>query len=380
MPSLNGHLVTVQGLRMTMPTSCCRCGAPSTRQLKTSTAVRGFGSNKTRSIEVPYCTACAARAKKIQSARTLLYLQAIGVALAASGFGFLAAFLPRVVLVGVPVALASLAAVVLRQRVGDGVDDPWGAFLSKGTNKDSTFFCTHTEWAQQFAQANGVSAIAGTYRDSVRPWIGALVVALGAAAFVAFAVRPEVYIDNGGAQPAQIWIDGKPSIVAQSTLNKGQTRATIEVPIGTHVFGWSPVGAKAPVGQTKPRKVEWMGDHLYNPNSTACYWLDVSVYGSASSKGMQQGPQPVDEFYTFSSINNWFKDNPTSISTKSSGETRTAINTIKYCQELTAQGCPVEVRSAFAGCIAKAVAADSKPAIETCVSEAAKTCAGKSSK
>jgi hypothetical protein len=377
MPSVNGHLVTVQGLRMTMPTSCCRCGAPSTQQLKTSTAVRGFGSNKTRSIEVPYCGTCAARAKKIQSARTFLFLQAIGVALFASGFGFIAAFLPRLVLVVVPVALATLAAVVLRQRVGDTVDNPWGAFLRKGTNKDSTFFCTHADWAQQFAQANGVSAIAGTYNDSVRPWIAALIVALASAAFVAFAVRPEVYVDNGAAQQVQIWIDGKPSIVAASTLNKGQTRATIEVPIGTHVFGWSPVGAKAPVGQTKPRKVEWMGDHLYNPNSTACYWLDVSTYGSASAKGMQQGPQPLDEFYTFKSISNWFKDNPSSISTKSSGETRTAINTMKVCQELTENECTVEVKREFTLCAGKAYAKDDKSAFDACINDAAKSCAGK---
>jgi hypothetical protein len=360
---------------MTMPTGCCRCGAPSTHQMKTSVQVRGFGSNKTRSIEVPYCAGCAARAKKIQSARTMLYLQAIGIALVAGCFGLVASFLPKVALITVPIVIGVLAAVVLRQRAGNNVDDPWGAWLQKGTAKDSTFFCTRAEWAQQFAQANGVTATAGTYSDNVQPWIGALVVAAGAAALVAFAVRPEVYVDNGGKEPVQIWIDGKPSIVAPATRAKGQTRPTIEVSKGSHVFGWSKVGASAPTGQTKPRAVELFGDHLYNPNSTACYWLEVSTYGTANAKGMQQGPQPLDEFYTFKSISNWFKDNPPSVSTKSSGETRTAINTMKVCEELTEDGCSMEVKKSFTLCAGKAYAKDDKNAFDDCINEAAKGCA-----
>jgi hypothetical protein len=355
-----------------MPSGCCRCGTPATQQLKTTIAVRGFGSNKTRSVEVPYCGPCATRGRKIQRARLALYGCAIAVAALVSGFGLLAPFLPRAAIIVVPVVLAVMTAVVLRQRAGDGVERPWGAWLVKGTNKDSTFFCTHAEWTQQFAAANGVEAVSGSTGESVMPWIGALLVAAGAATFVSYAVRPSIHIDNGGAQPVQVWIDGKKSIVVQPAISKNDERPTVEVPIGAHVFGWSKVDASAPAGQTAARKIEWLGDHLYNPESTSCYWIDVSKYGSASTKGMAHGPQTLDELYTFSHIDNWFHDNPTSISTKSSGETRTAVNTIAACAELTANGCSVEVRRAFVTC---AQGVQDKPGWEACVSDAAQACA-----
>jgi hypothetical protein len=211
------------------------------------------------------------------------------------------------------------------------------------------------------------------FNDSVRPWLIALVITGGASTFVSFAVRPSIRIDNGGRQPVQIWIDGKPSIVAQPMNGLGK-RPEVSLPMGLHTFGWSPMGASAPKETTAARKVQWMGDHLYNPGRAACYWLEVSTYGSANDKGVAQGPQTLDDFYAFGHIDNWFADNPKSISTKGSGGTRTSVAPMKICQELVEHGCSVAVRSEMLDCAVKAYASKSKTAFNECLDEAVVRC------
>lgn len=375
MAKVSGLLATITGMNMSMPNGCCRCGQPSTHRLKTQTVVKGFnlGGTKTRSIEVPYCAGCADRAKKINRSRTMLWLSVIAVAIAVAGFGALVPFLPKAAIIVVPCVLAVMAAVVLRQRAGESVENPWGAWLSAASKNTSTLFCANADWGKAFADANSIQPVAGSHSDTVRPWIGALLITGSIATFVAFASQPEVRIDNGGKVPLQIWIDGKKSIVADVTLDKAE-RKTISVPFGKHVFGWSPVGAAQATEQTKARKIEWMGDHLYNPGSTACYWLDVNIYGTATAKGMAAGPQPLDELYTFGKLDNWFKDNPSSVSTKASGETRVAVQTMKVCEELTAHGCALPIRKDMIDCMHKAFTQHDNVALEACVDAAVASC------
>jgi len=375
MAKVTGTITTITGMNMSMPNGCCRCGRPSTHRLKTQTVVKGFnlGGTKTRSIEIPYCAACADRAKKVNRARTMLWLSVSAVAVVVAGFGVLVPFLPKAAIIVVPCLLAVMAAVVLRQRAGETVENPWGAWLSAASKNTSTLFCSNPEWGKAFADANGIPAVAGSHSDTVRPWIGALLIAGSLATFVSFATQPAVRVDNGGKVPLQIWIDGKKSIVVDATYDKGD-RKDVTVPFGTHVFGWSPVGADKPTELTHPRKIEWMGDHLYNPGSTACYWLDVSTYGTASAKGMAAGPQPLDDLYTFKKLDNWFKDNPSSVSTKASGETRVAVNTMKVCHELSDHGCALPIRKDMLDCMHKAFAKDDKAAFEACVDAAVASC------
>jgi hypothetical protein len=341
-----GHLVTIDTHSLHVPSSCCRCGAPATTQVKNS--IR-FG-NRTRSLDLPYCDACKTRSQKIMSRRTGLYVMAGLIAAVLAGLGALLPMLMKPVLIGAPVAFAVLIAAILRRNAGEAVDYPYGAWMVRASNSSSTFFGTHEPWAQALAAANGVKAVPARASDPVRPWIGALFISAAAATYVAVACQPAVYIDVAGPKPLQIWLDGKPSIVAESKTGEAP-RPSVEVPYGSHRFGWSAVGADKPAGETAAVKVAWMGHHLYNPASTTCYDLVLSVYGSAKGEGMADGPQSVHEFYTFKDVDNWFKANPRTVSTKSSGATRTALVEDRLCHDLAQLGCGLPIRSQLMECL-----------------------------
>ena len=363
MPKLSGFVVRVAGLNLTVPRGCCRCNAPATAELTTTASV---GGRKTRSFKLPYCAGCHGRAKTIQGIRTRLYLGAFALAALFSGFGTLVPWLPKPALVAVPCGLALLVAAILRQRAGATVDAPWGAWMTGGNGKETVFFCTHDQWAQAFAAGNGTAAAAGSITDVVRPWILALIVAGAASSYVAMAGKPYVHVHNAGRAPVQLWLDGKRSIVVPP-----DGRQAVEVPYGKHRFGWSAVGDTVPAEQTEPVKVEWMGDHLYNPGNTTCYFTDVGVYGDASGKGYEDGALPLQPFYTFKRVDTWFGDNPRSISTKGGGGVRVAVKELTLCRRLGEAGCPLPVRQALMSCLR---AARGEPASDACVEQAKVGC------
>jgi hypothetical protein len=358
-----------------MPSQCCRCGKPGVKQLTSSIAVTGFG-RKTRSVTFPYCGDCATRLSAITKARTVLFMSCLGIALGLSCLGFLVPALPKVVLWGVPTMLAVVAAIVLRARAGESVEMPRGAWLSKATSKVTIFFMTNGDWAKEFAAGNQIPALTPVVRKErwlVWPWM--LGVAGIAAIVVAVVAQPDVYVDNAMPGPVQIWIDGKKSIVASSTIEPLGPRASVSVAYGTHRFGWSPVGAAAPVAQTEPVKVEIAGDHLYNPDQSACYYLERAVYGTDTGKGVAHGPVLVQEFYSFKRIDSWFAKNPHETSSQGSGATRVALQGWPRCHELTTYGCGLDVRRDYMTCLRKSVDAEEGVAGEAlCVTAAAKQC------
>lgn len=361
-----------------MPAQCCRCGQPGTKQRTSSVAVVGLG-RRTRSVTFPYCDACDQRAAGITRARTVLLLGLVALSIAVSLIGFAVPALPKVVLWIVPVALATFAAVLLRVRAGESVEAPNGAWLSRATNKSTTFFMSNPTWAQEFAARNQLQELKATTRkDRFLLWPWMLLVAAIAAGIVASVTHPDVYVDNEGLAPLQIWVDGKKSIVAEPMSSTTAKRPTIEVPYGTHKLGYSPVGASAPVSETPPTKIKVAGDHLYNPGSTACYFLDLTVYGNETGKGVVAGPVPLAELYTFKHVDNWFRDNPSSVSTKSSGETRVALKPFEaggrvVCSEFA--DCPLKVRADLMECLKTGY--DSSWAshdAKTCFIDATKAC------
>jgi hypothetical protein len=187
-----------------------------------------------------------------------------------------------------------------------------------------------------------------------------------AAGVVWFMTHPEIRIDNAGTTALQIWLDGKPRIVVQPNT-AGVAPPSIYVPYGTHKLGYSPVDAAQPVA-TLEGNARMMDDFLYNPGETACYWLEADAYGSASVKGISQGPQPIQEFYSFDKVDTWFGDNPQSISVSSgqSGGTRIALQRAKACMELAEHGCTLESRIEFQKCI---IAAKSDAEFDKCGDE-----------
>jgi hypothetical protein len=375
MAELIGYQVTLNATSsISMPRACCRCGEPGTVERKSSIQVRG--ARKTRSVTLPYCASCAARAKTIDGARARLAGIVIAVSAALCAIGFLAPFLPLAALIGIPVVLGTTFAIVMRQRAGDSVEFPNAAWLAAASNQTSTFFVANQEWANQLAAANGTTAAPARKSDRMAIWVLALLITAGGGWGMGRAVRPEVYVDNEGPKPLQIWVDGKKSIVAPPMHPDFAKRPTIEVPVGKHRFGWSPLGASAPE-QTEPVKIEFSGDHLYNPESSACYFLDLSVYGSDKGEGIASGPVALAEFYTFKSVDNWFSENPSSISTHGGGGTRIAVHALKMCKDLRDVSCPTPVMKDLMECLSGAYAKEDKDGYERCISHAAQSCRAK---
>jgi hypothetical protein len=155
-------------------------------------------------------------------------------------------------------------------------------------------------------------------------------------------------------------------------------RPSVRLPFGKHTLGFSAVGASAPL-QATDVKVEWSGEHVYNPGKAACFWLEAVAYGSASTDGLADGPLPLREFYSFKRVDNWFSENPPSISTKNSGETRVSLTSMDTCAEMTHEGCSVATRERFAACVVKAYASSDKDAYKACAREAGHACGAEAS-
>lgn len=368
MATISGFTTTIPGTSMSMPKACSRCGELGTKELSTSASV---GGKKTRSTTIPYCEACFARAKDIGNKRTMLGLSIFGLALLVSGFGILVPFLPKAALILVPVALATFIGVVLRNRAGTSIDQPHGAWMTGGNAATTVFFCTNQKWAEAFAVANNTTSVPSTIGDGGAYWLIGLLIAGAASTYVAIACQPSVRVDNAMKEPVQIWVDGKSSIVAQPMKDVGP-RPEINLGFGTHKLGWSPVGAKAPSEESAPTRIKWSGKHLYSPNRATCYMLDVSTYGSANDKGIVSGPVELTDLYTFDRVDNWFKRNERSVSTKSSGATRVALLPMESCGKLIEIGATVEVRTKMMSCLKAAYAKDSSEAGSACIREAVK--------
>ena len=196
----------------------------------------------------------------------------------------------------------------------------------------------------------------------------ALLVGGGGGAGMWFLTHPGVWVDNPSADTLTIFVDGekigtvKPNANAKFNIAKGERK-----------LGYATGKAKKPE-ETVKADVEMGGNHLYNPGKTGCYWLQVDVYGSANAGTKKQGPLEIKEFYTFDSVDNWFKDNPevVSVDKKSSGTTKTAVRYANMCMEF--KKCSLAVRDKLAKCTIKAFDKESEEAMQACGDEAAAKC------
>ncbi len=370
--SVEGCEVTINATSFSTPPVCARCEGPQEVLVKTSHY--NSANRTTRYASIPHCKACDTRRLAILSKRRLLLLGAVSAGVVSAGLGAVLPSLPLQFLVAFPIAVALVAALGLRMMLGPSVETPNGAWMTGFRGQSTTFFCTNARWGEHFAHANNASAIPRKRSDAFwhLPWVLALCFTGPLAAYVAYASNPPVYVDNESKEGLQIWIDGKPSIVAAPTKGNG-VRPTVRIPYGTHALGFSSVGDNKP-DETVEAHVAWSGDHLFNPGRTACYWLEAAAYGSASTTGLPDGPQPLAAFYTFKKVDNWFQENPPSITTKSSGETRVSVTSINTCVELAQLGCPVPSRESFASCASHAYTANNQEAFSKCVDEAADSC------
>jgi hypothetical protein len=216
----------------------------------------------------------------------------------------------------------------------------------------STLYCVNPMWGDEFARANGVQPV----QKSRSAFFGAncLLVALVFAPILAggtwFLAHPQVHVDNAGAEALQIWVDGKPRTIVEANKTGG-VPPSFFIAHGKHTFGYSKVGATQPEA-TVEKDATMVDAHLYNPAKTGCYWLVADSYGSASTAGISQGPQPIQEFYSFDKVDTWFGDNPQSVEVQNgqSGDTRVALQRAKECMFLADKGCDESTREQFVTC------------------------------
>ena len=133
-----------------------------------------------------------------------------------------------------------------------------------------------------------------------------------------FVTHPEVRIDNQFDDDVAVFVDGE-----KVTDVKRKSNSKINVYKGEREIGWAASGESKPK-ETLKADVGMGGDFLFNPGKTACYWVDVTVYGDADAGGIEWGPLPVAEWYAFESIDNWF-NRPTSRIRHRPTPTRAAI-------------------------------------------------------
>jgi hypothetical protein len=171
----------------------------------------------------------------------------------------------------------------------------------------------------------------------------------------------------------EIFVDGKK--VASLAANSNDS---VFVHKGKHDFGWARKGAAKPEAKVSG-SVAVMKEHLYNPAKSACYWLQVDVYGAANADGAKAGPLAIAEFYQFDKVNNWFSENPEFVTVKKNegGKVQVALQRAKACMEFAT--CGLAVREKLVVCQRAAFTKDDEDAFKACNEQAAQSCAEKGS-
>jgi hypothetical protein len=196
--------------------------------------------------------------------------------------------------------------------------------------------------------------------------LGALL-GIGGAAGAWVMNHPTLYVDNAFKEPIVVFVDGDK--VAEIGADRHEK---VTVARGSRELGWAKKGATKPESTVKA-KLSIGDEYLYNPGKSACYWLVVDVYGSASAAGKASGPQRVAEFYAFDTINTWFGQNPDSVSVnkKQKGTTRTALQRAERCMQF--RDCAVAVREQLVACQLKV---SNDQGLDQCDLAAKQACSG----
>jgi hypothetical protein len=350
---IEGRVVTLNASSYSTPPYCCSCGAPKQTEIETSRSQKRGNVTTTLRMNFPYCGPCAERVKAYKAKLAAAYGVAVLLGLLIAGIVIAIPALPTAagVIIGLVVGVGGSvgAAIGLRPPMPAAPATARGEaarIVSFNGIEQTKIFVSHAYWGDEFARANNAIAKAESKGDGflIGPIVVGAILAPIAAIGGSIAAHPTVYVDNATAQAIDVYLDGKKAMSLGPNSHK-----SMDVGYGKHSFGYAPSGAAA-AANTVDGEVK-MGDaHLYNPAKSACYWLVADSYGSASVAGISQGPQPIQDFYRFDKVDNWFASNPQSISTKSSGETRVALQRSKSCMQFVEHGCSLEARSALVTC------------------------------
>jgi hypothetical protein len=301
-----------------------------------------------------------------------------GLALVAAAVAFVGSLvpsLPLAVLIAGPAAIALGLGIVGPYVVKRSLEPATAVAMRSFSGNSTTLVCLDATFATRLAEANGVAVRPAKWSEGFVVSSALVVLLVGGvvAIYVGVSSNPPVHFDNATDRPVKFWLDGEPLVTITPQMGAAD-RPSVRIPYGTHVIGWSRQNDSAPKEKTEVR-VEWGADHLVNPERAGCYFLLATAYGTATTEDLDRGPLPIEAFYAFrQSIDNWFKGNPSSVSSKASGETRVAILPWMSCVELTKAGCDLAVRKKAVECARSAWAKGDDAGMHACMAKARAKC------
>ena len=371
MSSRPGFDVTTTTSPISLPPTCCACAVqPGTKRI----TIQGVSGRVRRSFTVPYCDACASARLKVKATRAFVVIGLMIVSAAIACLGVVLPVLPMAVLIAVPAVLALVLGIFGPRVVKKTQEVSDAARILSFAGNSTRFLLANETWATQFAGSNHVQVARRPWRDGFTAISAVLCVIVGGgvAAYVGVSSNPDVHVDNATDKPVKIWIDGQVALTVDPQSGSSE-RPDLHLSYGTHKIGWSKA-SESKVRDEEKIDVEWGSDHLYNPAQAGCYFLQATAYGDASTKGLQNGPLPLQSFYVFRDVDNWFQGNPSSVSSKQSGETRVALLPWGSCEALTKAGCSADVRKKAAQCAREAWKSDDEQEMHACFERALAKC------
>lgn len=245
-----------------------------------------------------------------------------------------------------------------------------------------TIACTHRGFAEALAWLNGGSTTVVPAPGLDRGGLVAVALAVGLGALCAWPVwddhYPEVAVDSLFSDEVVVWVDGVPGLHVAPGIDPAHM-PTFRLPKGHHTLGYSGLTDAAPLAEVHA-ELPGRGHHLYNPAKLACYFRDVTVYGTTRVGSVpldRWGPLDRREVYVDVDADFLFEDPPSTIDTQGSTSNlyRVALYRDANCTELALSGCPESILGEQIECNAEAMdERDVSAAVTACAETAVAAC------
>lgn len=183
--------------------------------------------------------------------------------------------------------------------------------------------------------------------------------------------HPVLHVDNAHDVPIALFVDGVRVLVVPPSRGDEEP-PRLRLPFGAHRLAWAPEPATVGLHEIEVAMVP-THDHLYAPGAPACYWVQVTAYGNASTHGTDHGPRPLAEFHRLASVDVWFGDTPRRVQAPAAfgGARRVAVQRLQACTDLAAVGCDARARAQLVECL---LTIDGRAAPVDCYDEAVRAC------
>jgi hypothetical protein len=350
-----GFDVTVPAAAYAGLDTCASCLAPAETALDSKPLLASGPP-----VKVPYCRACQAHAIREASGSGIGQVASLSAGLVAAATALLVGpSLVSCLVVGVVasiVAAAAVAALFPARRAlvpATVARDAARAVARRGGSV--TIFCKSHDWSVRLAEAYGGARVARRRLDP--RFLGAGVLGVVLAPLVAGAAwyvgNPPLKVDNATGAPVAVWVDGRVVATVDPTPQSDvDVLDSVRLHYGSHVIGWSPVGAAKPSETTELRARLGPNSYLLDPDRRHCYWAQSMVYGTAPVDSTIVGAWPVALAHDTSAIEDWFVDGPKTMKLENGehGVVRYSLRRYKTCEELAE--CGADARAKYWRCMA----------------------------